>query len=325
MNWTGKKLKKAAKRVLKNQYWKLVFVSLIIFAAVNGGAAGTGSSFQFNKNFDFEEEEQHDFEPEYASAALGQNVLSVQSSAAGFTTAGLLSFAAVLLTVVLLVSFAVTVVMEAFVFYPLEAGARRCTVKAYDEKFPLSELGFIFKNSYLKNVKTLFLRGLYTFLWTLCFWIPGIVKRYEYKMIPFIVSDNPDISTRDAFAMSKNMMKGQKWKAFLLDLSFIGWHLLSSLSLLVFSAALILYIFDAVNTGVFLACMGSALICLPLLLLAVLFVNPYKYLTVAGLYRALKKNESDGDFGENGSGNGEIQECSSFEDSQILNGNCNFQ
>ncbi len=66
-------------------------------------------------------------------------------------------------------------------------------------------------------------RDLYTVLWTLCLIIPGIVKSYEYKMIPYILAENPRILRKRAFEISKNMMDGEKWNAFVIDLSFIGW------------------------------------------------------------------------------------------------------
>ncbi len=44
--------------------------------------------------------------------------------------------------------------------------------------------------------------------------IPGIVKSYEYKMIPYILAENPQISRKRAFEISKNMMDGEKWNAF---------------------------------------------------------------------------------------------------------------
>lgn len=60
-------------------------------------------------------------------------------------------------------------------------------------------------------------------LWTFLFIIPGIVKTYEYRMVSYILADQPDISARDAFAISREMMRGQKVDAWILDVSFLGW------------------------------------------------------------------------------------------------------
>lgn len=72
----------------------------------------------------------------------------------------------------------------------------------------------------------LFLRALYTLLWSLTI-VGGIVKSYSYRMVPMLVAENPDISAKEAFRLSRLMMNGQKWRVFVLDLSFLGWRLLS--------------------------------------------------------------------------------------------------
>ena len=60
-----------------------------------------------------------------------------------------------------------------------------------------------------------------TFLWSLLLIIPGIVKSYEYRMIPYLLADHPEMSKDEAFAASKAMIDGNKWDAFVLDFSFI--------------------------------------------------------------------------------------------------------
>ena len=72
---------------------------------------------------------------------------------------------------------------------------------------------------------------LWTFLWSLLLFIPGIIKSYSYKMIFFILAENPGISVRKAMNMSKAMTKGFKWDLFVMDLSFVGWGILSLLTL----------------------------------------------------------------------------------------------
>lgn len=76
-----------------------------------------------------------------------------------------------------------------------------------------------------------FLEGLYTLLWSLLFIIPGIVASYRYAMAPFIMTENPGMTASEAIRASKAMMNGHKAELFLLDLSFIGWALLSALTL----------------------------------------------------------------------------------------------
>ncbi len=87
-----------------------------------------------------------------------------------------------------------------------------------------------FKN-YVHVMLTMFLRDIYIFLWTLLLIVPGIVKTYSYAMTPFIMKDYPEYCYDKAIDESMRMMQGYKMKLFLLDLSFIGWILLSILTL----------------------------------------------------------------------------------------------
>lgn len=76
-----------------------------------------------------------------------------------------------------------------------------------------------------------FLCQLYTFLWMLLFIIPGIIKGYSYAMTPFILADHPELTAREAITRSRELMDGHKFELFVLELSFIGWELLSALTL----------------------------------------------------------------------------------------------
>lgn len=78
--------------------------------------------------------------------------------------------------------------------------------------------------------KTTFLVGLFTALWSLLFYIPGIIKGISYSMSMFIVAENPGISSREAIRRSKEMMHGHKMEYFVLGLSFIGWALLCTIT-----------------------------------------------------------------------------------------------
>ena len=67
--------------------------------------------------------------------------------------------------------------------------------------------------------------------WSLLFIIPGIVAAYRYAMVPYLMADHPGMSVAEAFNRSKAMMNGHKGELFLLHLSFIGWLLLSAITL----------------------------------------------------------------------------------------------
>ena len=73
--------------------------------------------------------------------------------------------------------------------------------------------------------------GLFVFLWGLLLVIPGIIKAISYSMTQYILADCPNVKAKDALKLSMRMMQGHKWEAFVLGLSFIGWIILSLLTL----------------------------------------------------------------------------------------------
>lgn len=72
---------------------------------------------------------------------------------------------------------------------------------------------------------------IFIFLWSLLLVIPGIIKMYSYSMSWFVLHDRPDLTGNEARKRSMYLMKGHKWRLFCLDFSFIGWYLLSALTL----------------------------------------------------------------------------------------------
>ena len=84
-----------------------------------------------------------------------------------------------------------------------------------------------FRKGLGNNIVASILVQLYTFLWSLLFVIPGIVKSYSYSMTYFILADNPDMAPSEAIEASQEMMKGKKWRLFCVDISYFGWFLLS--------------------------------------------------------------------------------------------------
>ena len=72
------------------------------------------------------------------------------------------------------------------------------------------------------------LESLFIFLWSLLFIIPGIIAAYRYRMAIYLLLDHPEMGVTECLGESKRMMAGHKWELFMLDLSFIGWQILSS-------------------------------------------------------------------------------------------------
>lgn len=126
----------------------------------------------------------------------------------------------------------VTVVIIALVLIALliggtiEIGYSRFNLKLIKNDNPnFNDLFFafyIFGKGFLMRILT----GIYTFLWSLLFIIPGIIASISYTMTPYILSENTDLSVSEAINISKDMMMGNKWRYFCLDLSFIGWAIL---------------------------------------------------------------------------------------------------
>lgn len=143
-----------------------------------------------------------------------------------------------------------------FIANPITVGGKKYFLKAREgNKTKIGIIGDMFKAGKLLNVSIIMLlRYIYNALWYLTV-IGGIIKNYEYRMIPYILAEKPEIKRKEAFKLSKQMMKGNKWKTFILDISFIGWNFLSVLTL-----------------GV----------------LNILYVNPYKAATNAELYVVLR-------------------------------------
>jgi uncharacterized membrane protein len=78
---------------------------------------------------------------------------------------------------------------------------------------------------------TMMLEGIYIWLWTMLFYIPGIIKSYSYAMVPYILRDYPQMRNNEVINLSMRMMRGHKMKLFLLHLSFIGWFFLCIITL----------------------------------------------------------------------------------------------
>ncbi len=138
------------------------------------------------------------------------------------------------------VLFVFSICLVLFVVNILEVGVCNFFNQNRSEAAGLERIIEPFRNeNYMQSVKTMFLRYIYIFLWSLLLVIPGIYKSYEYRMVPYIVSEYPELSDKEVFARSKQMMMGQKLNAFILDLSFIGWAIFGVIT---FGIGVVLYV-----------------------------------------------------------------------------------
>lgn len=240
--WKRSVLKEKAKAGVKRNYWKTVFVAFLSAIIVGGFAAAGGTSHSLTSM------------PDTQSilgelpADASQNLAVANSMPAAFWGfLGALAF--------IIVAFAIFAAVA--LVNPFSVGTYKFSLNAVRGEGNISDLGNGFDVSYKRNVKVMFFYDLYITLWSLLFVIPGIYKIYEYRMIPYILADNPEMDKKEAFALSKSMMKGNKWRSFVLDISFILWDLLSAIT------------FGLVGT---------------------FWVSPYKLITNAALYDELKQN-----------------------------------
>lgn len=261
--WTRRELKDRAKPAFRKNYWKCVLVALVLMILVDGATSisGSGGGNAVNWKLDLSpdvllEGNTDSYEDDYYSGfqededTLGGLLEDISPAAAAL----IMTLGAGFILVFVLIMLAIQI----FVCNPIEVGGCCFFVENTGEEANPGP-GRLFhafqSGSYGNIVMTVFLRNLYTVLWTMLLIVPGIVKGYEYRMIPYILAESPDMDRREVFRLSKEMMDGQKWNAFVLDLSFIGWDILSA-----FTFGLV---------GIF-------------------WTNPYRYATNAELYLTLK-------------------------------------
>ena len=292
--WTRKQIKTKAKEVFKVNYWKCVLVGLI-FCVIVGGASGTfsggvsgmsstGSGLMYNRATSTAEDDMDDLENEFDEIA--DNIDEIENSEGEDTAVGItiastdedgtdidvdtadvaigiaaFGFFFIAMMIIILIATVIGFAIKIFLINPVESGCKNFFRRNLDEPANLSSVTFGFDKNYKNAVKTAFFKDLFVWLWSLLFVIPGIIKAYEYRLVPYIYAENPDMKYSDILAESSKLMKGNKWKTFVLDLSFIGWEILSLMT-----------------CG----------------LLSVFYVDPYRLQTDAALYEAIK-------YGDNGS------------------------
>ena len=227
--WTRVELKEKAKIALKQNYWKIVLVCMIL------GLIGVDGDPSFELNYKTEESIFHSTDmlsiDEYNALYGGGSAFvnpSIILKMLGFSVAPAMMS---LIVAAAIVAMVFGIVLAVLVFNPIDLGARRFLVKSLNENADMHELLYGFHNNYKNVVKVMFFRDMSILLWSLLLVVPGIIKAYEYFMVPYLLGENPNLSTDEALQMSKEMMDGHKWNTFVLQLSFIGWDLLAAFTI----------------------------------------------------------------------------------------------
>ena len=253
--WDRKELKQRGMAAFKANYWRTVLVCFLLSFFVLGGSASIGGA---RKNLNIT----HVYNtPDVQSSQSGEitvngtsygsvadalealddldfddleldELMSAGSQAFDSdseTGAAILAVVGAVIVLVVAIVLLLSSVLKIFVLNPLEAGCRNFLLRNATGESDLGDIGFGFTPDYWRNVKTLFLRDLFRFLWGLLLIVPGIIASYRYRMAIYLLIDHPEMSTVQCMRESARMMKGHKTELFVLDLSFIGWVLLAGI------------------------------------------------------------------------------------------------
>ena len=281
--WTRAELKAKGKKAFKANYWKSVFMAIILALILGGGTVAGGRSalnitnnpsedtssdtvyvdgdtidingYTVSVDGDIVTVDGMRLEGDGDQLLLDGKPITVSEDGEGFTwndttyvmdtdevtindtpvdmneVRFIAPLIALVVSGVFLAVLGIGLAIDAFLLNPLEVGCRRFFALNLNQQASVNNIGYVFDHGYIQAVKTLFIRDIKLIGWGLLFIIPGIVKSYEYQMIPYLLAENPAMDTKEAFATSREMMNGNKWKSFVLDLSFIGWELLSVITL----------------------------------------------------------------------------------------------
>ena len=207
--WTRELLKNNAKEIFKRNYWPCVGVALVLGVLTGGTGTIAGRIGGGNSSVSY-----HHYGSDYYYG----------DSSGGFAVS---LFVAVVALIVILAAIAFTV----FAANVFKVGGCSFFIKNRTMTGTFGNILDAFKSGHYGNVVlTMFFYDLYIALWSLLFIIPGIIKSYEYRMVPYILAENPGMDRKQVFEISKRMMNGQKMDTFILDLSFIGWGLLAGIT-----------------------------------------------------------------------------------------------
>lgn len=140
-----------------------------------------------------------------------------------------------------------TVIVGIILIGPLLFGLSSYMLKlTRKQKYETMDLLDGFKKCFESSLVANILTSIFTFLWTLLFIIPGIVKSISYAMVPYILVDDPTLDAQKAIKKSEEMMMGHKMEYFKMILGFLGWIILS---ILTFGILYLLYVGPYIQTA----------------------------------------------------------------------------
>lgn len=272
--WTRKELKLRAQDALKRNYWKIVLVTFLAVMLSSGSSytishssvvtSGSASTIEDDNRYNAENTAP-DLQQETPSedGSIGVVIKTAEKAIQEMDETDRIILGVWITTIALSVFIMVMLLVYALItllYNPLYTGVCRFMLKSVDDKAEVKEVAYGFDHSYKNVVKTMFHSDIRIFAWALLFIVPGIYKKYQYRMVPYILAEHPDMDYKAVLRLSSDIMNGEKWHAFVLDLSFILWHMLGM-----------------ITCG----------------MVELFFVSPYVYLTNAALYRRLCERRGD--------------------------------
>lgn len=237
--WTRVEIKAKAKEVLRKTYWMALVISFILYIAGAGYSFSGNNNRRSNLNTDSQIRysigiiEVTDYNISINIPGNNNTKITTINPINPIYSMGFIPDWTVFLISIIGVLSILFLLLRIIAGYHVQVGGYKYfidTAKSRESNF--SNLSIGFRNGNYWNIfKTMFLRDLYTFLWTLLFVIPGIIKGYSYAFVPYILADNPKIESSKAIQISMDMTQGHKLNMFVLNLSFLGWYILGSIAL----------------------------------------------------------------------------------------------
>lgn len=221
-------LKDRAKKAFKANYWMSVLIAFLLSFVTASTVRNTVRS-DGNSIGDF---------LRHLLDTYGVNVMAIVASLIGAVS---------------LIGVVISLLCKVFITNPYEVGLKYFFVKNEYGKPTFSDAFSTFTDNYVNVCKVIFMKNLMVGLWSLLLVIPGIIKALEYSQVEYIVADDHSVDWRHALEKSSRITKGKKLDILILELSFIGWELLSFIPFL-----------------------------------QILWVAPYKNQTMAELYLSIK-------------------------------------
>lgn len=252
--WSRKELKKNAKRKIKTNYWATIAVCFLLAFFTAEYTLSTNAVYEYDnsesytgkvvqkktKNTNSEVLDHLEKDINYKEKIGPKREKAKEEIIDILTRDDLTTFRIIeaitnflehnnLKAIISIISIILSLLYIIFIKNILRVGERKFFL-TNKKGTKIREILYIYKNRKVKNTAyIMFTRDVYLVLWA--FTIVGIfIKFYQYKMLSYIVADNPDITKKEAYALTKEMMKGNKWRTFILDLSFIWWYVLLILS-----------------------------------------------------------------------------------------------